>query len=303
MAIALSDYLNTIKHNLRLDYVAEREVIRELRTHIEDKLAELRDKGLSEEEAVKTCLRLMGSAKLVAYQLYEAHSQGSWKQTLLAATPHLLFALLFALSWWPGIGWLLVVLTLIFGAAIYVWWQERPTWFFSWLGYSLLPVILAGLLLFYLPRGWSWIAILFYVPLAAVLIYHITVQTIRRDWLYSSLMLLPVPIVIAWFVIVGSEGKLNYLSLEYLKYFGPWIGVSFLILALSVALFIRLRQRWLKIAMLLVSTLLTLTLVNYYAEGRLGLPAFLVLVFVVLGLFVTPAFLEHKIKRTQIRLR
>ena len=295
--VALSDYLNTIRHNLRLDNIAEGEVLRELRAHIEDKLEELKEKGLSEEEAAKVCLKVMGSAKLVARQLYEAHSQGTWKQTLLAAIPHLLFALLFALSWWPVIGWLLLILTLIFGVAIYGWWRRRPTWYFSWLGYSLLPVILAGLAVFYLPPGWKWIAIIIYIPLAAFLIYHITVQTIKRDWLYSSLMLIPVPIVAAWFLVVGYEGKLG---IDYLRYFGPPIGLSFLIMAISVAFFIRLRRRVLKMAMLLISAFLALALVLYYAEGRLGLPAFIILLVLILGLFVVPAILEHRIKRNQV---
>lgn len=296
--VALTKYLDTIRHNLRLDARAEGAIIRELRAHIEDKLADLKEKGLSEEEAIQACLRIMGSAKLIARQLYEAHSQGSWRQTLLAATPHLLFALLFTLVWWPGMAWLLGVLTLIFGAAIYGWWQERPTWFFTWLGYSLLPVVLSGLFLFYLPRAWSWVAIIVYIPLAAAIIYHVTIQTIRRDWLFSSLAMLPLPIAVAWFVAVGSEGS-GWPSLDYMRYFGPWIGLSFLILAISVGFFIRMRQRRLKIALLLVSTLLTLTLVNYYAAGRLGLAAFVILIFVILGLFVTPAVLEHRIKHSK----
>jgi hypothetical protein len=296
--LALGEYLNNIKYHLRLGYPAEKEIIRELRSHIDDKLEELHDKGLSEEEAINTCLKLMGSAKLVAHQLYEAHSQGTWKQTLLAATPHLSFALLFGLSWWPGMPWLLVVLTLVFGAAIYGWWQRRPTWFFPWLGYAFLPVLLAGLALFYLPKGWSWIAVIIYIPLAAFVIYQITVQTIRRDWIYSSLMLLPIPIIIAWFITVGSSSP-EGLSMDYVKYFGPWIGLSFVILAVSVGLFIRLRQRRLKIAQLLVSGILTLSLVAYYAQGRLGLPAFLILASIILGLFVTPAALEHKIRQNQ----
>ena len=82
--LALGEYLNNIKYHLRLGYPTEKEIIRELRSHIDDKLEELHDKGLSEEEAINTCLKLMGSAKVVAHQLYEAHSQGTWKQTLLA---------------------------------------------------------------------------------------------------------------------------------------------------------------------------------------------------------------------------
>jgi membrane protein YdbS with pleckstrin-like domain len=66
-----------------------------------------------------------------------------------------------------------------------------------------------------------------------------------------------------------------------------------------VAFFIRLRQRVLKIAMLLISAFLTLSLVLYYAQGRLGLPVFTILVLLVLGLFITPAVLEHRIKHNQ----
>jgi hypothetical protein len=295
--VALSDYLNTIRQNLRLGNAAESEIINELSSHIEDRLKELREKGLSDDEAAKACLRVMGSAKIVARQLYEAHSQGSWKQTLLAVMPHLLFGVFFALSWWPAAIWmLLVAVTLVFGAAIYGWWQKRATWLFSWLSYSMLPVILAGLAIFYLPPGWKWLAVIIYFPLAAYIIYKISVNTIKRDWLYSTLMMLPLPIAVAWFLVVGYEGKLG---LDYLRYFGPSIGISFLIIAVSVGIFIRLRQRSLKIAMLLVSGLFTLALVLYYAQGRLPLFAFVILTVVILGLFVTPAILEHRIKHNQ----
>ena len=156
---------------------------------------------------------------------------------------------------------------------------------------------MAGLAIFYLPPGWKWIAIIIYIPLAAFLIYHVTVQTIKRDWLYSSLMLMPVPIAAAWFLVVGHD---RGLGIDYLRYFGPSIGLSFLIMAISVAFFIRLRQRVLKMAMLLISAFLALTLVLYYAQGRLGLPAFIILLVLILGLFVTPAILEHRIKRNQV---
>jgi len=292
----LSHYLDSIRYNLRLDPPSEREVTSELETHIEDRLQELRQAGLSEEEAANTCVKLLGSAKLVARQMYEAHSRGTWKQTLLASTPHLLFALLFALNWWQGIGWLLSMLVLVLGMAIYGWWCGKPIWLFPWLGYSLLPVVVAGLLLLYLPKGWSWGAILLYIPLALWLLYRITVQTIKRDWLYSSLMLFPVPIILGWFLAVQLEGRFPEFSVERLHDLAPWIGLSFLALAVTVALFIRLRQRWLKVAVLFISGLLTLIMAACYAEGRLGLSTFLVLILVLLGLFLTPALLERKIR-------
>ena len=296
MVTELSHYLDSIRCNLRLDLSSEREVINELETHIDDRLQELRQAGLSEEEAVKTCIKLLGSAKLVARQMYEAHSQGTWKQTLLASMPHLLFGLIFALNWWRGIGGLLIMLVLVLSMAIYGWWRGKPIWLFPWLGYSLLPVVIAGLLLLYLPKGWSWVAIVIYIPLALWLLYSITVQTIKRDWLYSSLMLFPVPIIIGWFLAIELGGKFPEFSLERLYDLAPGIGLSFLALAASVGIFIRLRKRWLKIAILVISGLLTLAMVAYHAGGKLSLPVFLILILVMFGLFLTPALLERRIK-------
>lgn len=293
----LNHYIDSIRDNLRLDLSAEREIITELKTHIEDRLQELREAGLSEEEAANTSVRLLGSAKLIARQVYEAHSQGTWQQTLLASMPHLLFALLFALNWWQGIGWLLIVLVLTLGMAVYGWWHGKPAWLFPWLGYSLLPVVAASLPLLYLPKVWSWLAILVYVPLALWLLYSVTVQTIKRDWLYSSLMLLPLPIIIGWFLVVEPVGKIPGRWLERIDYFAPWMGLSFLALAVAVATFIRLRQRWLKVSVLAISGLITLTMVAYYAEGRLTLPAFLILIIAMLSLFLSPALAERKLRR------
>ncbi len=296
MVTELNHYLDSVRDNLRLDLSAGREVVNELETHIEDRLQELRQAGLSEEEAANTCVELLGSAKLVARQIYEAHSQGTWRQALLASMPHLFFGLLFALNWWQGISWLLVMLVLVLSMAVYGWWHGKPAWLFPWLGYSLLPVVVAGLLLLYLPKGWSWVAILLYIPLALWLLYRVTVQTIKRDWLYSSLMLFPVPIILGWFLAVQLEGRFPEFSVERLQDLAPWIGLSFLALAVTAAAFIRLRRRWLKVAVLFISGLLTLIMAASYAEGRLGLSTFLVLILVLLSLFLTPALLERKIR-------
>lgn len=299
MVTALSSYLDSVKANLRLELSDEREVISELETHIEDRLQELKDSGLSEEEAANTCMGLLGSAKVVARQIYEAHSQGSWRQALIASTPHLLFGELFALNWWQGIGWVLVALGSVLVIALYGWWHGRPNWLFPWLGYSLLPVVGAGLLLLYLPKGWSWVAVTVYIPLALWFLYGVIVQTIRRDWLYGSLMLFPVPVIMGWFLAVSLEGKFPEFSTTHLYEFAPAIGFTFLTLALAVAAFVRLRQRWAKVTVLFISGLLTLTIVLCYADGRLSWPVFLVLTLLMLGLFLTPALVERRVRQRQ----
>ena len=298
MVTALSLYLERVRENLKLDSSTEREVIQELATHIEDELRELKDAGLSDEEAANTCLTLMGSAKTLAHQIYESHSQGSWTQALFTAMPHLLFGLLFALSWWQGIIGLLAMLVAVLSVVVYGWWRGKPSWLFSWLGYSLLPVVFAGLLLLYLPQGLDWIAIIIYIPMALWLVCAFTLKTIKRDWLYSSLMLLPLPIIIGWFLAVEPVDRVPEYWLQRLQDFAPWIGLTFLSLGVAVTTFIRLRKRWLRISVLVISGLITLTMIAYYTEGRLSVPAFLALIIVMLILLLSPALVERTLKHT-----
>ncbi len=49
MTIELSHYLDNIRDSLRLGPVSAREVIDELRAHIEDRLEEMRETGLSDD--------------------------------------------------------------------------------------------------------------------------------------------------------------------------------------------------------------------------------------------------------------
>ena len=87
MTAVLAQYLDSVRQNLRLDVVSEDEVIDELQSHIDDEYQEMMEAGLSEEDAANTCIKLLGSAKIVARQIYEAHSQGTWRQALMAIRP------------------------------------------------------------------------------------------------------------------------------------------------------------------------------------------------------------------------
>ena len=294
---ALDYYLNSIKDNLRLDLSSNQELTSELEAHIEDRFQELMRSGLSEEEAANSCVRLLGSAKVVARQIYEEHSQGTWRQALLASIPHLLFGLLFTLNWWQGISWLLVMLVLVLSMTVYGWRHGKPAWIFPWLGYSLVPVVVTGLLLLYLPVGRFWMTILLYIPLALWLLLCIIIQTIKKDWLYSSLMLFPVPIILGWFLVVQLEGRFPEFSIEHVHNLAPLIGTSFLTLAVTVVAFIRLRQRWLKVMVVYTPGLLILIMATCYAKDGLGPIIFIVLALVLLSLFLTPALMERRIRQ------
>ena len=298
----LSQYLERIRDQARLDHSDEPEVMIELEAHIEDKLRELKEAGLTDEEAARTCMWQMGSIKSLARQIYEAYSQGSWKHVWLASLPHFLFGLFFVLDWWHYPQLLSIVLIVTLGTALYGWAHDKPTWAFSWLGYSLLPVMALGVLLLYLPTQWSFLGLIVYFPLALWWVYRMLVRTTKKDWLLSTLMLLPLPIMVGWFMAIAPSGKFNDASLERVNIYAPWIGLSFMMMAFTIGTFIRLRQRRLKVGLLAISGLLTLSVAIYLATGRLNCAAFLGPVMGLWAILLIPPLLERQLKNGRFSL-
>jgi hypothetical protein len=79
--------------------------------------------------------------------------------------------------------------------------------------------------------------------------------------------------------------------LKQFNEFAPLIGLSFLVLAVTVAIFIRIRQRRLKLVVLSVSGVLTLLIVA--SAGTLRFPTILALFLLTLAFLFIPAFLDH----------
>jgi hypothetical protein len=287
-------YTDSLKDYLRLDATIEADLVRELNAHLEDKNRELIESGISEKEATVTATKLLGSPRIVAKQMYEIYSQSNWRQALFAALPHLLVAALFAMRCWQNTLWLIGMVVAIAGSIIYGWCRSKPVWLFPWLGYCLIPVMAVCILLIYLPGGWAWFATTAYIPLALLTIFSVTKQSIKRDWLFASLMLLPIPIVLGWMLTLELEDKLIWH--EQLYELAPLIALSFAVLALSVASFMRFRQRWAKVGALLTLEVVTLVIVGLGGKSTIGLGGWLILVLLALLLLLSPALLERKIR-------
>ncbi len=302
MKLELNRYLQSLREHLRMDPTSETEVIRELEAHVEDSCQEMQKAGVPEDEALTKSLRLLGPAKIVARQIYEAHNQGTWRQALLAAMPHLFFAVMFALKWWMGITWMPIMFAVILGIGLYGWCHGKPSWLFPWLSYSLFPVVAAGVSLLYLPAAWAWVTLALYIPLVLWLLSFITIKFMRRDWLYSALMLLPASAFTGWFLAAGQKANFPDIKINFMYNFAPWTGLTFMVLAVSVALFIRLRQRWLRITALMTSGVVT-SIVTILASNQLGLVSFIGLVLLILSFLLVPAFVARKVgNRNQINM-
>ncbi len=294
MANRLNAYLKDFSECFRGDSTVRASVVQELRTHLEDRDRELREGGLSEEEAAKISTQDFGSPRLIAQQISEVYSQSTWQEAFFAALPHLLVALLFASYGWQNPVCLLIVWMMIAFTVVYGWYHSKPMWFFPWLGYYLLPVIITGFLLAYLPSGWVWLAVPAYLPLALFALAYIMKQTASRDWLYVSLVLAPLPVVFSWTLALGINGFLQGNTLvARSQAVIPWIVVSFLALAIATFAFTRVKQRWCKTVILLVPPTLIMVLVTLLNRGNIGFWGWLIL---MLALFILagPAWLQTR---------
>ena len=289
------NYLSILKNYLKLDPGIENDVLRELEGHIEDRAHDLEEEGLSEDEAMEKIARILGPPKIVAQQIYEVYSQGTWRQTFFAAFPHFVIAILFAMHWWQHTFWIFTTIILAICTVIYGLCHGKPTWLFPWLGYLLVPVIAIGIVFIYLPGNWTTFAALAYLPAAFFIVLLVAKQTIKKDWLFVSLMLLPLPVILGWVIALKMEA--SFIHPDKVNESASWIALSFIVLALTVAVFIRVRKRWIKTGALLVPVLLILSLVAIDSSNSMGFWGWFTLTLFAVFNILAPALFEGSTKR------
>lgn len=291
----ITHYLSTFKASLEIDRVIKDEVAEELYTHLEDKTRELEQSGFSKEEAHRIAVQSLGAPELIAEQIYDTYAQGSWKEAFFSALPHFLVALFFGLYYWQNVVCLSIILALTVSIAIYGWHRGKPIWLFPWLGYYLMPVVVTGIVLLYLPQGWGWIAALIYIPLAFFAFIYIVKQSARRDWLYASLMLAPMPVIFSWFLSLcpGNEFLTNGIWMAKLQTRIPWIVISFIALAIATISFIRLKPRRYKILSVLIPPVAVLFSVTLTSRGNIDSWGWVILLFSLFA-FAIPLWIQAK---------
>ena len=259
-------YLDEVRAHLHLDAGTERRVIGELSTHFDEKVSDLQQDGLSPEQAARSALDSFGEARSIARLLYEAHSRGSWTDAFIGCQPHLIVAALFATHVWRHPLLLGIAFAAIAIIAMLAWRNGSAPWMYSWIGYAVLPLLLAGYLsldpvgstvAFFLsghgvPAPFWRLVLLGLLDVLTVWVIATTaVAVARRDWLLLSLMLLPLPVLGLWLITVTHSAgvlanALNGLEARFSRWDGA-MGYFFAALGVTTALFVRLRQRALKV--------------------------------------------------------
>jgi hypothetical protein len=263
---AIDTYLNKIRSNLHLDPNTENQVIGELETYFQDKVEELQVEGFTEVDATEQAICSFGRPRKVAKLLYEAHSRGSWLEALLAAQPALLGAGLFATHQWSRPTALVTAFSLLLMVTLLGWLRGRPNWLYSWIGCAFAPV----LAVVFLSRNFVYnsiyklvigsgvssehVRLLLFLGLYGVafwIVLAVVSRILRRDWLLVSFMLLPLPLLGIWIAAIDSVGQVLFIRGLTVHQWDRSMVLALLLLSLSAALFMRLRQRLSKIATLL----------------------------------------------------
>ena len=313
MQAEVESYLDEVKTHLHLDPHTERRVINELYSHFQEKVCDLEGEGMAEEEATAEALSSFGEARSIARLMYEAYSRGSWMEALISCQPHLIVAALFATHVWRSP----VLLGAAFGAIVVItllgWRNGVPNWLYSWVGYAVLPLLILSYMSFdpmtrtilFIVRGvgspapvWQLSVLALLYAFTIWLIASATVTVARRDWILVSLMLLPLPVLAIWVIsVTQSEGFLLHALQGLETRFSRWdtaMANFFVALGVTTALFIRIRQRALKVAAVIAVGIIGGAAAARSIWGDLGLFQ-LIAVSVCLFLFLTIPFLLRAI--------
>jgi len=298
-------YLSELSEHLHLPPSQEGEILRELQGHLEDRAQELADSGLSTDAALNQAMREMGESRAIASGLYEVHSRRSWNHAGLAALPHVLLSLMFALHIWTAPIWVSLALGVALIISVLGWRAGRPTWTFPWLGYCLMvPLISWGLAMSAVGYGaWGiittgslplgipiYLGSLEYIGLSLWIVIRIVSRVARKDWLMASLTVLPIPFLAYWFLYFYDNDELFTPSGERvgqsLQEIDSSAAIVFLILAIATAVFFRVGRRTVRVALLAITapSIVVLAWVSYQGGvGQMAVFAFAALSLIVLS--------------------
>ncbi len=253
MSRNLVEYVSFLCGSVRVDSRTRASINRELRTHLEDHAEDLKKDGRSEPDATRDAILSFGNPSVIARDLLMVHSRGTWKDAFLVSLPHLLMALLLTSYYQQSLACAVAVFVIASLGIAQTVTGKAPAWSFSWLGYCLVPAILAIFLLLGARHWWTVLGIA-YIPCAVIVIVHVIRHTVTRDPLYLSLMLSPWAVITVWSIATHTFTDLHTAHLDSLRIllYGRELVGSFVALAISSFVFTRIAPRWGKAIALIV---------------------------------------------------
>jgi hypothetical protein len=202
----IQKYLDSISKKLRLNRKKEEEIIKEIKTHLEDLILEYKKGGISVKKAEQRAIEKFGNPKKIARKLQWIHGFGSFsdskiKDAFLGTLPFLIASVLILLlelnfitkfSYLFGFFWALIT-----GVSIYGVTKAFPAWTISWLGFF--NVIILHLLFF----AGAYVSPLFSVILLSFFLIFSIYFIVKNQSKFIFLFLMPLAIP---YVFYGYDG-------------------------------------------------------------------------------------------------
>ncbi len=202
----IQKFLNNISEKLQLNSQKKEEIIRELKTHLEDLISEYRKKGIPMKEAENKAIKKFGTPEKIARKLQWIHGFGSFsnnkfKDAFSGALPFLIASILILLlelnfinstSYLFGLFWALII-----GISIYGLLRAFPAWTISWLGFC--NVLMLHLLFF----AGAYISPIFSVLFPSLFLIFSIYFIVKNQFKFIFIFLMPLAIP---YVFYGYDG-------------------------------------------------------------------------------------------------
>ena len=310
----VQNYLHTLTRKLKLDPGTNEEIVLELQGHLEEKVQDLQEEGLTYEEARTRALADLGHPDLVAKGMYSVHSKGSWRDILLATLPHLFLASLFALHLWNRYLLIAVVVVAVSLVGLRGWKAGRPKWTYTWLGYSMAAPALSWMMALTAVGYGTWrfvttgslpfsfpiyILLIAYVPFSLWVMYNVLIKVVRQDWLLASLTALPFPFLTSWLLFLNWQGGLISAGTPVVRETDTDRALVFLALAVTTGVFMRVGHRLVKIGLLTISTALLVMFTVAVIPISFGVFSIILVTLASIAFLLSPALVRSRLDRRE----
>ena len=307
MSSDASRYFAQLRAHLHLDAGVESDVMRELATHVEDRVGALVHRGMPEERARRTAIEGFGRPKTFAHLLRQAQLITSWAEAGIGGAAFALVALVVGLQLWA---WPVVAAAFAFtvvGVTLYGLWLGRPAWFYPWAGIALTFPVVAGYIAFaVLVRSAPELSVSMrgalplagvagaslYFPLGLIVLLAAMLVAARRDWLDASLLLSPLPAALVWVIEVHRAGGLLSANSQ-VDAPSAMLGAVFLCMALMMIAYLRASTRNARFTILFGGAIALVSATSLLMEPNGGLMTLGTRMVLLLAFLLSPALVAR----------
>lgn len=307
MSSEAARYFEQLRSHLHLGERIERDVLRELAAHVEDRVDDLMGRGVPEARAVDIAIRGLGRPRTLAHLMRQAHLITPWSDAILGATPLALLGAVIGLQQWHQGATVAALTVAVVGMTLYGLWLGRPPWFYPWAGVALTIPLYAGYLAFLLlnhglPRLlqgdfgiWALTGVAgaaLYFPMGAVVVAGGVLVAVRRDWLDASVLLSPLPGALAWIVAIHGAGGLTSVGAPPTSA-SLTLGGVYLAMAVAAVVFLKAPTRQLKVTTLVGSALFLLLACSLIADANVSFVSLGARSVLLLAFLLSPALVAR----------